>query len=268
MARTLPPVFVSHGAPTILVDDDPGRHFLEQLGQDLIAAHGRPDAIVCISAHFTSDNPRVGAATAPEMIFDFYGFPAELYSRHYAARGDRALAERVAALIDAAGMPADIDPAQGLDHGAWVPLSLMFPAADIPVVPLSIQPRLDPAHHRALGAALAPLAGDNVLILGSGGAVHNVRDAMLRRHHRMPDPPDWAIAFDGWLADHIAAGDVAALDDYRARAPGARCAQPQDDHLMPLYVALGAAGAGAVGRRLHGSFSYGSLSLSSWSFAA
>lgn len=268
MARRQPPVFVSHGAPTILIDDDPGRAFLVRLGRDLVAAHGRPDAIVCVSAHFMSDQPLVGAAASPETIFDFYGFPPELYGRLYPAKGDPALARHVADLIGRTGMAADIAPDQGLDHGAWVPLSLMFPAADIPVVPLAIQPRRTPAHHRGLGAALAPLAGDNVLILGSGGAVHNVRDAMLRRHHRMAEPPDWAIAFDGWLADRIEAGDVAALDDYRARAPGAARAQPHDDHLMPLYVALGAGGPGAVGRRLHGSFSYGSLSLSSWSFAA
>ncbi len=267
MARHLPPVFVSHGAPTILIDDDPGRDFLERLGRDLVATHGKPDAIVCVSAHFQSDQPLVGAAVAPEMVFDFYGFPAELYGRSYAAKGDPALSERVAGLIRAAGMPAGLDPGQGLDHGAWVPLSLMFPEADIPIVPLAIQPRQTPAHHRALGAALAPLTGENVLILGSGGAVHNVRDAMLRRHHRMPDPPEWAVAFDGWLAEHVETGDVAALDDYRARAPSARCAQPHDDHLMPLYAALGAGGPGAFGRRLHGSFSYGSLSLSSWSFA-
>lgn len=268
MARHQPPIFVSHGAPTILIDEDPGRTFLERLGRDLVSSHGRPDAIVCVTAHFQSDQPLVGAAANPETVFDFYGFPAELYSRQYQAKGAPALADHAADLIRQAGMAAAVAPGQGLDHGAWVPLSLMFPEADIPVVPLAIQPRQTPAHHRALGAALAPLARDNVLILGSGGAVHNVRDAMIRRHHRLTDPPDWAIAFDGWLAEQIAAGDVAALDDYRARAPGATCAHPHDDHLMPLYVALGAAGPGAVGRRLHGSFSYGSLALSSWSFAA
>lgn len=268
MTRRQHPVFVSHGAPTILIDDDPGRDFLARLGRDLVAAHGRPDAIVCVSAHYMSDQPRVGAAAAPETVFDFYGFPAELYSRNYPAKGDPALAARIVGLLDAAGLAAGTDDAQGLDHGVWVPLSLMFPDADIPVVPLAIQPRQPPAHHRAVGAALAPLARDNVLILGSGGAVHNVRDAMLRRHHRLAEPPEWAVSFDGWLTARLEAGDVAALDDYRALAPGATCAHPHDDHLMPLYVALGAAGPGAVGRRLHHSFSYGSLSLSSWSFAA
>jgi 4,5-DOPA dioxygenase extradiol len=181
----------------------------------------------------------------------------------YAAPGAPDAAAQAMALLRKAGLGAAADPQQGLDHGAWVPLRLIYPAADIPVAQISIQPHLGAPHHIALGRALAPLRRQDVLILGSGGAVHNLRTLSYGRHEAIPD---WARHFDDWLAVHLETGDDAALGDYRRLAPNAAQAHPRDEHLMPVFVAYGAGGAGARGARIHTSFTHGSLSMAAFSF--
>lgn len=256
----LPSLFVSHGAPTLILEDVPTRDFLRNLG----ATIDRPKAVVAVSAHWETDIPSVSAAAAPETIHDFHGFPDALYRLSYPARGAPTLAPRVAALLSERGIRTHVDPSRGLDHGAWVPMMLMFPQADIPVLQLSIQPHLGPGHHLAVGRALAPLREEGVLILGSGGAVHNLRTLAWNRH----DAPDaWAQEFDDWLLKKI---DESAADDlvaYRERAPGAVLAHPRDEHLMPLFVAFGAGGAKPVGRRINAGFNHGSLSMAAFSFS-
>lgn len=251
---SMPTLFVSHGAPTLILEDRPARNFLASLGSLL----PRPKAIVAVSAHWDTDVPAVSTAHRPATIHDFYGFPDALYTLRYAAPGAPDLADRVARLIGAAR-----DPHRGLDHGAWVPAMLAWPEADIPIFQLSVQPDQSPAHHIALGRRLAVLRDEGVLVMGSGSATHNLR-ALVRGGESEPEP--WARAFDDWLADTLQKGDEQQLADYRVRAPFARDAHPTDEHFLPLHVAYGAAGEGAHGRPLHRSFTLGNLSMASYAF--
>jgi 4,5-DOPA dioxygenase extradiol len=264
--RRLPPAFVSHGAPTIALARSPAHDFLAGFGRRYEECFGRPRAILCVSAHWETAQPAASGASRPETVHDFYGFPPPLYQLRYPAPGAPDLAARAAALCRQAGIACDIDPDQGLDHGAWIPLWLMWPAADIPVAQFAIQPPLGPRHHLALGAALAPLVDDCVLVLASGGAVHNVPDAMRRLRGAGAETPAWAAAFARWLDETLAAGRIEELADYRARAPGAVESHPRDEHLLPLFVAVGAAGTRARARSLHAGFEHGSLSMAAWMF--
>jgi len=253
----IPSIFVSHGAPTLLLEDIPARQFMAGLGKAL----ARPKAIRCVSAHWQSKPPAVSAAAQPETIHDFYGFPDELYRLVYPAPGAPELARRVAALLKDAGLDCAVDPERGLDHGAWNPLMLIYPGADVPVTQLSIVAGKGAAAHLALGHALAPLRGEQVLILASGGAVHNLGQFRVDRRR----PAAWASSFDDWLAERIAAGDEAALVSYRETREDGVLAHPSDEHFMPLFVALGA-GGGRPGRALHRSFAHGSLSMAAYAW--
>lgn len=257
---TLPSIFVSHGAPTLSLDPGETGAFWERLAQAL----PRPKAVLCVSAHWMTDEPEVSAPERNETIHDFYGFPEPLYRLAYPAPGAPGLAERVAALLGEAGVPISVDRARGLDHGAWVPLRIMYPEAEIPTSQLSIQLRRDAAWHHRLGAALASLRDAGVLVLASGGAVHNLRGLAWEGG----PAPEWARQFDEWLAGAISEGRTAELLDWTRRAPHAREAQPSPDHFLPLFVALGAAGGGARGKRLHQGFTLGSLSMAAFQFAA
>ncbi|HEX6979989.1 MAG TPA: class III extradiol ring-cleavage dioxygenase [Alphaproteobacteria bacterium] len=256
----IPTLFVSHGAPTLPLEGGPARDFFNGLG----AAVGKPAAILAVSAHWETRAPAVGTAERPATIHDFYGFPRALYEMTYPAPGAPEVARRAAACIRAAGFDVGEDRSRGLDHGAWVPLMMMYPLADVPVAQLSIQPALGPAHHAGLGRALAPLRDDGVLILASGSAVHNLSTLAWGQHGT---PPAWAKAFDDWLEARIAEGAHDELIAYRERAPGAAAAHPRDEHLLPLFVAMGAAGPQAKGTRLHSSFMHGSLSMAAFSFS-
>ena len=257
MTAQLPALFVSHGSPMLVFEDIPARHFMAGLGRAL----ERPEAILCISAHWETERPTVSAATSLETIHDFYGFPDELYRLHYAAPGAPALARRAAELLEDAGIGSAVDGDRGLDHGAWNPLLLIYPKADVPVTQLSIQSHLDPAHHAKVGRALQRLRCEGVLVLASGGAVHNLRQFHVDRDRAAP----WAVSFDDWLADRISAGDEEALLAYRQLRPDGRMAHPRDEHLLPLFVALGA-GGGVPGRALHRSFAHGSLSMAAFAW--
>ncbi|MFQ5954338.1 MAG: DODA-type extradiol aromatic ring-opening family dioxygenase [Kiloniellales bacterium] len=255
-----PSVFVSHGPPTMVVDDVPVRGFLGDLGRRL----DRPTAVLCVSAHWDTAAPRLGGADRPETIHDFYGFPAELYRLRYPAPGAPEVAARALALLRDAGIDAGLDPARGLDHGAWEPLMLMYPEADVPVTQVSIQSAAGAAAHLALGRTLAPLRRDGVLVLASGTAVHN----LARFRDDQDSVADWARRFDDWLASRVEAGAVDDLVHYREQAPDATMAHPTEDHFLPFLVALGAGGSGARGRALHRSFAYGSLSMAAYAFEA
>ena len=257
MTSHLPALFISHGSPMLVFEDIPARQFIDGLGGTL----ERPKAILCVSAHWETERPTVSTATAPETIHDFYGFPDELYRLHYPAPGAPGLARRVVALLQDAGIDADVDAGRGLDHGAWNPLLLAYPKADVPVTQLSIQAHLDPAHHAKVGRALQALRREGVLVLASGGAVHNLRQFHVDREK----PAPWALSFEAWLADRIAAGDEKALLSYRQDRPDGRQAHPRDEHLLPLFVALGA-GGGAAGRPLHRSFAHGSLAMDAFAW--
>ena len=255
---SLPTLFLSHGSPMLAVEDLSFTREWAAIG----AAMARPRAILVVSAHWDTAQPVVSTTATPETIYDFHGFPPELYRVRYPAPGAPALAQRVAQLLQAAGTACASDAQRGLDHGAWVPLKWMVPGADIPVTQLSVQSRRGTAHHLAIGRALAPLRDEGVLILGSGGIVHNLRE--LDWHRKSAGPLPWAGAFNDWMADRLAAQDEAELLDYRRLAPEAARCQPTEEHFVPLFVALGAGGFPA--KRIELGFDLGSLGMDSYFF--
>lgn len=256
----MPALFVSHGAPTLPLEDSPARHFIAGLGAEL----PRPAAILAVSAHWETPRPSVSAAERPETIHDFHGFPEALYRLRYPAAGAPQLARRVAHLLRDAGLSVDIDEDRGLDHGAWTPLLLMYPQAAIPVTQLSIQPQQDARYHWQLGEALRPLRDDGVLILASGSATHNLRE--FRGRAASSDAAPWARAFGEWLADTLEHGRTDDLLDYRGRAPEAVRNHPTDEHLLPVFVAAGAGTPGAAPKRIHSSYAYGVIGMDAYRF--
>jgi 4,5-DOPA dioxygenase extradiol len=188
----LPALFVSHGSPMLALTDSPARDFLRGLGRTI----GRPSAILVASAHWETPVPTLNAVVRNATIHDFYGFPPELFAMRYEPPGAPDLARRAAGLLAAAGFETALDTERGLDHGTWVPLSLMYPEADIPVLQVGIQSALDPAHHWRVGRALAPLRSENVLVMGSGSFTHNL--SQLRRGVLDGTQPDDVVAFSDW----------------------------------------------------------------------
>lgn len=255
-----PAVFLSHGAPTLALEHSPAGQFLDALA----SRWPRPAAIVVASAHYPAAPVQVGAAPRPETWHDFRGFPAPLHVLQYPAAGSPGLAQRIVAMLQADGIEARLDPMRRLDHGVWVPLLRMWPDANIPVVPLSVDPHGDAASHLRVGRSLHALRDEGVMVLGSGGFVHNLGALEFGT----PDAPlpDWAAAFMAWMHAALARGDMAALERWRDEAPFARQAHPTVEHLMPLFVAAGAALPGEMPTVLHRSHEYGSLALDAFAW--
>ena len=262
MNNTQPALFVPHGAPTFALRPGAAGAAIAAFACNL----SPPRAIVIVSAHWDTAVPTVGFAERPETIHDFSGFPEELYALRYPATGCREAAEQVVAAIAAAGLPVAIDSARGLDHGAWVPLRLMFPDADVPVIPLSIQSHGGPQQAWQLGRALASLAMRGFLVVASGNVTHNLRDYQFAARNG-GQAPAYVRGFSEWLADRLAAGDTESLLDYRRRAPGAAHAHPSEEHLLPLFVALGAGGDDARGERLHAGIDDYVIAMDAYSFS-
>jgi aromatic ring-opening dioxygenase catalytic subunit (LigB family) len=209
----------------------------------------RPKAVLVISGHWEEGRPTVNAAAAPPMLFDYYGFPEHTYRLSYPAPGAPELAHRVRSMLEAAGLPAGENDTRGYDHGVFIPFMLIYPDADVPIVQLSLQAGLDPNLHLAIGRALAPLRDEGVLIVGSGLSFHNLR--LLWSDD--PRVAAAAEAFDAWLDAACEASDAKERDRQLAQwaaAPGARICHPREEHLIPLMVAAGAAGADR-GRRVY-----------------
>lgn len=258
----MPTLFVSHGSPMTAIEDTFAHRFLAGLGAEL----PRPRAILVASAHWETAEPTLNAVERNETIHDFYGFPPALFAISYMPPGAPELAREIAESLRKAGFAATLDDKRGLDHGAWVPLLLAWPDAEIPALQISVQTELGPRHHLALGRALASLRAREILILGSGSFTHD-----LRRFGRgrpgidAPETPD-VTEFSDWMDGHIRAHDIAALADYRRLAPHARDEHPTEEHLLPLFVALGAAGEHASARRLHNSVEFGFLRMDTYAF--
>jgi 4,5-DOPA dioxygenase extradiol len=257
---TFPPVFVSHGSPMIMLEQTPARDFLTGFGQQL----GRPKAILVASAHFESRAPLLSADVQPEMIYDFGGFPRPLFEMQYPAAGDPALAQRAAKMLGDAGLVAQPVTHRGFDHGTWVPLKLMYPDADIPVVQISLQPNMSAQHHIAMGRALAPLREEGVLIIGSGSLTHNLYE--LRRAGGDMPPPEWVSGFADWTHEALSQGHSDKIAAWASEAPFARENHPSPEHFLPLPFAYGAAGERAKGRRVHTSCEYGVLMMDAYVF--
>ncbi len=250
----MPVLFVGHGSPMNAIEDNQwARGF-----RDLARALPRPRAVLAVSAHWYVEGTFTTASARPETIHDFGGFPEALYRIQYPAPGDPALARRAAGLVGAGR--ATTTEGWGLDHGTWSVLLHVWPAADVPVVQLSIDGRLPPDRHLAIGRALAPLRDEGVLILGSGNVTHNLRQAFAAMRSGDRATPAWARDFDGEVARALSAHDTGAL----VRAPtteAGRMAHPTPDHYLPLLYVAGAAGPGDDVRFPITGFDLGSLSM-------
>jgi 4,5-DOPA dioxygenase extradiol len=256
----MPVVFISHGSPTLATKDDEAHRFLRAYGERL----GRPRAILVLSAHFVAPAATVTAAETPETIHDFYGFPPDLYDLSYPVPGSPDLANDIARRLASAGIEVAREPSRGLDHGAWIPLILMYPDADIPVVQLSIDPRRGAAYHYELGRQIASLRDEGVLIIGSGGVTHNLRE--LEWDGGDATVPLWAESFNEWVADAIADNRIDDLLAYRERGPHAARNHPTEEHFFPLLCALGAALGDERRERTHHGFTMGALSMDVYEF--
>jgi 4,5-DOPA dioxygenase extradiol len=221
----------------------------------------KPRAIVIVSAHWESNELLVSGNPHPETWHDFGGFPKALFEVQYPAPGDPRLAGEVIDLLKAEGLPARIDSQRPFDHGVWVPLSLMYPQADIPVVQVSLPTRGGPALQSRIGHALASLRANDVLLIGSGSITHNLRE--LDWHAGPESVEPWALSFRDWMIEKLAANDEAALQDYRAQAPNAVRNHPSDEHLLPLYFARAAGGQFGIA---HQGFTMGALGMDIYRF--
>jgi aromatic ring-opening dioxygenase catalytic subunit (LigB family) len=260
----LPTYFLSHGGgPWPWLDGPFRRQFdrLEASLRDIARDVGKPRAVLVISGHWEEDRPTVQAGERPGMVYDYSGFPPHTYSIRYGAPGSPAVASRVKELLEAAGIPAALDAERGYDHGTFAPLAAMYPDADVPVLQLSLSRGYDPAAHLAIGRALEPLRDEGVLIVGSGLSYHNLR--MLGPAGRDP-----SRRFDAWLGDTLSAvpAERTRLLERWEQAPAARIAHPEEDHLVPLMVAVGAAEHDPATRVYHESDFMGAVSASSYRF--
>jgi 4,5-DOPA dioxygenase extradiol len=256
----LPTLFLSHGSPMHALEPGASGKAWAALAQQL----PRPRAVLIASAHWDTAIPMLTGTQKLETIHDFGGFPEPLYALRYDAPGAPDVAQRASALLKDAGMAAGIDGLRGIDHGAWVPLRWMYPDIDVPVVQLSVQTARGTAHHWHLGRALAPLAQEGVLIIGSGHATHNLRDWMTALQRQTPMP--YAAQFSEWLAERIANGETEALIDYRSLEPDGARAHPTEEHFVPLLFAWGAAQAGARAERFHRGIEGGALAMDAYAF--
>ena len=230
---------------------------LRQLGETLTGI----TAILVVSPHWQTPDLRITGAGQQTAFHDFGGFPAPLYALQYAPPGAPALAQDIVDVLHQAGLSATLDPQRPLDHGAWVPLRHLKPAADLPVVQVSMPQDLDAAGAVRLGQALAPLRDRGVLIIGSGSLTHN-----LYEFRRSIDDPEYAQAFADWIAAALARRDDDDLIDYRTRAPHAARAHPTEEHYLPLLVALGASAPDDIRTRIVGGMTDGILSMDSFGF--
>ncbi|AZS17961.1 DODA-type extradiol aromatic ring-opening family dioxygenase [Paenibacillus lutimineralis] len=254
----MPSYFFAHGAPSIVLDRNKYTDFLGQFAANTT----KPKAIVLFSAHWEQSTQTVSAVDAYSTIYDFGGFQDELYQMTYPAKGERSLSEQIHALFAKNGVQSVLNEERGLDHGAWSILKLLYPNVDIPVVALSVNRYLSNEQQYQIGKALAELREQDILIIGSGGTVHNLRK--VKWYEEGID--EWAESFDNWLQSKLEAWDLDALFHYRELAPCAGEAVPTNEHFIPLLLAMGAGDRGRQAKLLHRSYELGNLSLSCWQF--
>ncbi len=258
----LPALFLSHGAPSLALSQAPAAAFLRTLPALLPE---RPKAILVVSAHWETPRPRISVVAKNSTIHDFRGFPPALYQLRYDAPGAPDIAQRAAKLLADAGLEPELDPTRGLDHGAWAPLLLAWPQADIPVFQISLQTARGPAHHLALGRALAPLRNEGVLIVGSGSWTHDL--SSFRGQAENAPEPDWVLRFADWADAALTEHRTEDLLQYRTRAPEAVSNHPTEEHFLPIFVALGAGSETNV-RRLHRSTTFGIIHMDAYAIGA
>ncbi|WP_379968795.1 dioxygenase [Ectobacillus sp. sgz5001026] len=258
----LPSFFIAHGAPLIAIEDNEYTQFLNELGRTL----PRPKAVVLFSAHWESTTQQVSEVEKYETIYDFSGFVPELYTIQYPANGNSTLTKEIEELFTQNGVPFEVETKRGLDHGAWVVLRLLYPNADIPVIAMSVNPNLSPEEQYKIGKSLSVLRANDVLIIASGGLVHNLRAVKFAEDNGQVD--QWALDFDNWLGDHMYEWDLDSLYNYASIAPSADMAVPprRNEHFIPLFYAMGAADDMRKATLLHRSYRYANLGHSVWQF--
>lgn len=257
-----PVLFVSHGSPMHAIMPSAAASAWAEMVADL----PRPRAVLMVSAHWETEIPLLGGAAQPETIYDFRGFAEALYALQYPVSGAPDIARQVLDILRESGFMAGIDGCRGIDHGAWVPMLKMYPQADVPMLQLSIQPDMGAAHHFQLGRALQGLQRAGVLIIGSGHMTHNLRDWIWRAGNSNIE--QYAQEFRDWVDARVQTGNIDELLNWQARAPHAGRAHPTPDHFLPLFVALGAAGAGYRVEAAHTSYDNGVLAMDAYRFAS
>jgi 4,5-DOPA dioxygenase extradiol len=257
----MPSFFIAHGAPVLAIQDNAYTRAVAELG-----ARYKPKAAVLFSAHWESRTQQVSGVERYRTIHDFGGFPDELYQIQYPAAGDAGLTGSVSRLLTEAGVSFQVDRQRGLDHGAWVVLRMLYPQADVPVVAMSVNPHLAPHEQYRIGQALSSLRASDVMVIGSGGTVHNFGTINFGAPAGVGD--DWAVRFDDWLLDRMTQWDLKSLFAYEALAPEPHLAVPPHgrEHFIPLFYAMGAADDQRVVKQLHRSYDYGNLSHAVWQF--
>ncbi|ASS74058.1 dioxygenase [Tumebacillus algifaecis] len=254
----VPALFLAHGSPLLAIQDNEYARFLTQLGSQY-----KPKAIIIFTAHWEKETLTVSYMDQSyDTIYDFYGFPEEMYNIKYPAKGSTAVADQVIARFAAHNIPVQKDTTRGLDHGSWVLLRRMYPDANIPVVQISIHPFLSPEEQFKIGQALQGLGQEDIMIIGSGVTVHNLR--IIKWEQTTPEP--WAVEFDDWLLEKFNAGDQEALFHYDQLAPHARLAVPRPEHFVPLFIAAGSGDPSTAPQVIHRSYELGTLSYLSLAF--
>ncbi|WP_264740802.1 dioxygenase [Cytobacillus firmus] len=258
----LPALFVAHGAPLLAIENNEYTQFLNSLGQEL----PMPKAIVLFSAHWESSMQKVSNVEEFKTIYDFGGFPEALYRIKYPAKGNGTITQEITELFTKQGVPFEVDTTRGLDHGAWVVLRMMYPDANIPVISMSVNPSLTPEEQYQIGRSLASLREKDILIIASGGTVHNL--SALRMFSDNGSIDQWAFNFDKWLEQQIINWDLESLFKYDTLAPNAEIAVPPygNEHFIPIFYAMGAADQEKSAKLLYRSYQYGNLSHSVWQF--
>jgi 4,5-DOPA dioxygenase extradiol len=252
-----PSLFVAHGSPMIAIQDNEYTKFLQNIGKQI-----QPKAIVIFTAHWEREVLTISSMEGEyETIHDFYGFPEELFQVQYPAKGSKEVAALVQHRLEKQGIPTTIDTKRGLDHGSWSVLKHLYPDANIPVVQISVHPFLPPEEQYRIGEALRGLGEEDILIVGSGATVHNLR--LLKWGQQTPEP--WAVEFDDWLIEHVQKKDLAALFRYEELAPHASMAIPRPEHFVPLFIAMGS-GTMDKPQLLFRAYEYGTLSYVCFQF--
>jgi 4,5-DOPA dioxygenase extradiol len=245
-------LFLAHGSPMNAIEDKEYTRFLEEFGKTI-----HPKAVVIFTAHWESEVLTISSSDEQyDTIYDFYGFPDELYQIKYPAKGHSQLANRIQEKLTKQGIQVKKDKTRGLDHGSWTLLQRLFPNADIPVVQISVNPFLHPEKQYQIGAALRELGKEDILVIGSGVTVHNLR--IIKWGQTTPEP--WAVEFDDWLIDKIEKNDLESLFEYEKLAPHTQMAVPRAEHFVPLYIAMGSADSLANAKVIFRNYEYGTLS--------
>ncbi len=251
----MPSIFISHGAPNMIIHGGPTHDFLQGLG----GRFEKPKGIMVVSAHWETDEPMLTAHPRPETIYDFYGFERDMYKMKYEAAGAPELAEKACAVLPL----ATLDPDRGLDHGAWSPLKIAYPQAEIPVFQLSVQPHKDAAWHYNIGKHLSGLRDEGVLIMASGNATHNLRAAFGGDAYS----GEKAEGFSNWLHRALTTEDHEQAQQWEKAGPDAAWNHPTPEHFLPLFVALGASHAEKRSERIHEGIEFNALAMDAYRFS-